>query len=78
MMASRPLPKPYMIFYDKSPVMNIPANKVQTFNNNVFGDISAEFLNEKFLSNQKISMYNIQGIPNISCHQEIKFAFEDL
>ncbi len=77
MMASRPLLKPYMIFFDKSPVMNLPINKVQTVNNNPFGDISQEFLNENFLLNKRISMDNIQGIQNTSCHQEIKIRFED-
>lgn len=71
-MAFRPLNIPFIMFYNKSKIINIPINKVQNFNNNVHGNISADYLNKLFLNNQKISMEGISNIDNISCHQEIK------
>ena len=71
-MAMRPVPIPLMNCYDKSRVMNLPLNKVQNFNNNVHGHITAQFLNEQFLNGKTISMDNIRGLDNTSCHQEIE------
>ncbi len=70
-----PIPKPLMIMYDKSRIMNLPLNKVQNVNNNVFGHISADFINEQFLQGKRISMENIDGFENTSCHQEIDIKF---
>ena len=75
-MAMRPLEKPYMICFDKSPIMNIPINKVQDFNNNIHGDISADYLNEQFLDGNVISTDNIYGFNNKSCHQIIDIKLE--
>lgn len=76
MMASRPLEKPYMICFNKSPVMNIPINKVQDFNSNIHGDIDTKELNDKFLDDYIISTKNIYGFNNTSCHQIIDIKFE--
>jgi hypothetical protein len=67
--------KTKMIFYDKSRIFNIPINKVQTFNNNIFGNVSAEYLNEKFLNNEFISLEELKHFENISAHQEVKINF---
>jgi hypothetical protein len=75
-MAMRPMPIPRMICYDKSKIINLPLNKVQNFNNNVHGHITAEFLNQKFLEGKIISMNNIRSIDNTSCHQEIDIELE--
>ena len=61
--------------YDKSKIINIPVNKVQNFNNNVHGNISAEYLNEQYLNNKKIKLDNIEHFDNFSCHQEIDLIF---
>ena len=64
-----------MICYDKSIIVNNPINKVQTVNNNVHGNIDANFLNDKFLAGEIISLDNFIGIENTSCHQEIPLTF---
>ena len=71
-MAIKPLNLPKMICYHKSIIVNNPCNKVQTVNNNIHGNINPAELNSRFLENNIISLENIDGIENISCHQEIK------
>jgi hypothetical protein len=73
-MAMKPLPIPNMICYSKSKIINIPVNKVQNYNNNVHGNIPAKYLNDKFLTGKIISLDNIRGIDNTSCHQEIELV----
>ena len=75
-MASNPIQKPFMLMYEKSKIINNPANKVQTFNENIHGNISAEFINNQYLNGKKISLKNSIGINNISCHQEIDIIFD--
>jgi len=75
-MAMHPIPIPNMICYDKSKIMNLPLNKVQNYNNNVHGNVTAEFLNQKFLEGKRISLNNIRGFENYSCHQEIDIELE--
>jgi len=70
-----PLNKPKMICFDESVIMNLPINKVQAFNNNVHGNISAEFLNDQFLNDFIIDLEFIKGFKNMSCHQEIEIKF---
>jgi len=67
-----PLNRPKMICFEESVIINNPINKVQNFNNNFHGNISAEFLNDKFLDDYIIDLYNFKGIKNSSCHQEIE------
>lgn len=74
-MASQPLPHPKMICYDKSVLVNNPMNKVQEWNNNVHGNISAESINEQFLSGKIINLEPFIGIENKSCHQELPIQF---
>lgn len=75
-LASNALNIPYLLFYDKSKIINIPINKVQNYNNNIHGDITAEYLNDLFLKGKRISLDGITGIDNISCHQEIDIKYE--
>lgn len=75
-LAARPIRRPFMVMYDKSIIINNPANKVQTFNQNVHGNISAEYINEQYLLGKKISMKTSEGLSNISCHQEIDIIFD--
>jgi hypothetical protein len=74
-LASYPIRKPNMICFDKSVIFNNPINKVQTWNDNYHGSISAEFINKKYLSNQIIDLSTFINIDNISCHQEIDIKF---
>lgn len=75
-MAIRPLDIPFLLFYEKSKIINLPINKVQTFNNNFHGNISAEYLNKEFLNNKRIVMENIEHIENTAFHQELKIILE--
>lgn len=77
-MAMRPIPIPNMMCYETSKIMNLPLNKVQDFNNNVHGHITAEFLNDRFLNGERMSLDNIRGFDNTSCHQEMDIQFEKL
>jgi len=75
LMAMQPVPINLMNCYEKSRIMNLPLNKVQNYNNNVHGNISAKYLNDQFLSGKIISLENIRGFDNTSCHQEIEIKF---
>lgn len=74
-MAMNPLYYPKLICYDKSVIVNNPVNKVQDWNDNVHGNVTAEYLNEQFLSGKKIDLTPFEGFENISCHQEISINF---
>lgn len=74
-MSANPMNLPKMICYDKSIVVNNPCNKVQEINSNYYGKVKTSDLNEKFLNGQLISLDNIDGIENISCHQEIEIKY---
>jgi len=74
-MASSPCLKPKMICYNKSILVNNPVNKVQEWNNNVHGNITAEYLNDQFLLGDRIDISTFDGLENISCHQEIPISF---
>jgi hypothetical protein len=74
-LACYPLNKLKMICFEDSIIINNPINKVQNFNNNVHGDISAEYLNDMFLDGNIINFEDFKEIKNISCHQETKINF---
>ena len=71
-LAAYPLNRLKMICFEESVIMNNPINKVQTYNNNVHGNISASFLNDEFLNGSVIDLEDFKGIKNISCHQEVE------
>ena len=71
-LASYPINRPKLICFEESIILNNPINKVQNWNNNVHGSISAEFLNYKFLDGYIIDLYDFKGFKNISCHQEVE------
>ena len=75
-MSGMPLNKLKMICYDKSIIVNNPCNKVQTNNPNLHGNEDINKLNDEFLNNKIISLENIDGLENISCHQEIKIILK--
>jgi len=70
-LANNPIMKPYMMCLDRSPVMNIPVNKVQGANGNHCGTVSAAYLNGEYLSGRRIDLDPIAGFDNISAHQEM-------
>lgn len=72
MLSAFPLNRLKMICYEESIIINNPINKVQNYNNNIHGDIPAEFLNEKFLEGYIIDLDDFDGLKNISCHQEVE------
>lgn len=67
-----PLNRLKMICFEESVIVNNPMNKVQNFNNNVHGNITSNFLNDRFLEGEIIDLENFKEIKNISCHQEIE------
>lgn len=71
-MTQNSLKKKKIIFYNKSKILNLPINKVQTFNNNICGNILAETLNKEFLNDNIISLDELKEFNNTSCHQEIE------
>ena len=76
MLATYPINRPKMLCFNKAITINNPCNKVQTNNPNRFGKVSQEFLNNKYINGERISLSNINGINNISCHMEIEVIFE--
>lgn len=77
-MAGDPLGATYMLCYDQSIIVNIPMNRVQQSNSNRAGDVSLEFLNNKLLNNQIISLSTIEGAEVIAPHQELPVTFESV
>lgn len=75
-MAGNPIKRQKMICYNQSVIMNNPINKVQTLNNNIHGNITAELLNNKWLNGERIKLDTFVGFNNISCHQEIALQYE--
>lgn len=67
-----PLNRLKMICFEESIIVNNPINKVQNFNNNYHGNITAGILNDRFLDGEIIDLEDFKGIKNISCHQEIE------
>jgi len=70
-MANRCLSATKMICFQEAKVMNLPINKVQTANGNHCGNISAEFLNQQFLSGKTIYLLEIEETMNTAPHQEV-------
>jgi hypothetical protein len=77
-LANHPIDKPLMICLDKSAILNIPANKVQTANGNLCGDIPADKLNRLFLDRKQLSINNISGHINKAPHEEIDYIIEEM
>jgi hypothetical protein len=75
MLACYPINRMKMLCFEDSIIINNPINKVQHFNNNVHGNISAEYLNDMFLDGNIIDFEYFKEIKNISCHQETKINF---
>lgn len=68
--------RPFIMCYEKSKILNIPINRVQNVNKNRAGNISTNWLNQQWLSGKEIKMENIDGLDNISCHQEINLIIK--
>jgi len=75
LLAGYPLNRLKMICFEESVIMNNPINKVQNFNNNIFGTVSAEYINERFLNDEIIDMEDFKSMKNYSCHQEVGINF---
>jgi len=73
--ATYPLNIPKVVCFEESIVLTIPVNKVQNFNQNIHGNISADFLNDKFLDDYVIDLEPFEGFKNISCHQEVEYVY---
>lgn len=77
-LAGVPINKTKMICSNKSSIVNIPYNRVQHQFKNRHGKVTAKYLNDKFLDGYRISNENIDGVDNISCHQEFELILENL
>ncbi|MFA5290707.1 MAG: hypothetical protein WC385_00100 [Candidatus Paceibacterota bacterium] len=61
--------------YKKSKILNIPCNKVQTDNNNEFGNWHQDDLLTKWNEGRQIDYRSLYGFINESAHQEIELKF---
>ena len=61
--------------YKKSKIVNIPCNKVQKENKNIYGNIHQDFLLEQWLKGYQMDYRSLYGFSNTSAHQEIPFEF---
>jgi hypothetical protein len=66
-----PLKNEKMMCLKKAPIFNLPINKVQKHNTNRHGNVSAKYLNERFLLGYRIALSPIIGFRNNACHQEV-------
>lgn len=74
-LANSPICMPYMLCFNKSKIVNIPANKVQDVNGNRHGQVSAQYLNDQFLIGKRLSLKKLLSNPsivnNVSCHVDV-------
>jgi len=63
------------IAYKKSRIVNIPCNKVQIENKNLYGDLHQDFLLEQWQQGYQMDFRGLYGFMNESAHQEIPFRF---
>jgi hypothetical protein len=61
--------------FPTSVIVNNPCNKVQVENDNSFGEISIEELNQKWLEGFRIEFEEHKDLKNTSAHQELRFNF---
>lgn len=62
--------------YNTSVAFANPVNSVQTYcSGNKFGNISCEFLSDKFYKGYRIDTLPFHGLVSNSCHQEVAFKF---
>ncbi len=65
-----------MICYDKSKIVNVPNNMIQTIHNNKHMNGSIEKLNELYVSGKHISLEPFININNDSCHYPMEYCFD--
>ena len=68
--------KPMMASFSKSPIMNIPWNRVQKVFNNQCGNVTADYLHTEYMKGKRLSLEGIRGFENISAHQEMPVKWE--
>jgi len=61
------------VAYKKSRIVNIPCNRVQTENRNLYGNIHQDYLLEQWEKGFQMDYRSVYGFNNISAHQEISF-----
>ncbi len=61
--------------FQNSVLINNPCNKVQSENDNVFGNASIEELNTKWLEGYRIDFQQFDQLRNESAHQELPLSF---
>jgi len=61
--------RPIIKCYDRTTVLNLPINQVQTAWENPHGNVSAEWLNEQFLGGKVIDLEPYVGYLNTACHE---------
>jgi hypothetical protein len=76
-MQKYPTNRDYMICYNQSIIINNPINRVQTVNDNIHGNISAEYLNNCYRNGKRIKLEPFLGIDNTSCHTVMEIELED-
>jgi len=74
-LAGSPINRLKMICFENSIIVNNPVNRVQNTFQNVHGNITSKYINEKLLDDFIIDLDNFKGIINYSCHQEIDIKF---
>lgn len=72
--------RPYMVSLPEQKILNIPANRIQSISDNVSGvtlAYSAQELNNKYLSGQRIATSNIYDRKTTMGNEEVEFLFEE-
>lgn len=63
------------VAYKKSRIVNIPINKVQLENNNIYGSIHQDVLLQLWNDGMQIDYKSLYGANNISAHEELTITF---
>jgi hypothetical protein len=66
----------YGLAYERSKILNIPCNKVQTDNNNGFGTMHQDDLLAKWQAGEQIDFKALYGFENTDVHQDVAFNFK--
>jgi hypothetical protein len=63
--------------YTKSRIVNIPCNKVQKENKNLYGNTHQDFLLQQWQKGLQMDYRQLYGYNNMSAHEEIPFTFTE-
>lgn len=75
-LAERPLAAPRMVCFERSRLLNVPANRVQDTCPNRHGGVDPAALNERFLGGERIALAPFRDVENRAPHHELDYEWQ--